>query len=367
MSNLQVLLLEGDGIGPEVVCETTKVMELFSAETDLSFEIESAEFGGASIDAFGVPLTDSVVSLAKEADAVLLGAVGGPKWDEVASDVRPERGLLSLRAQMGVFANLRPARFFESLAASSPLRPELIEGVEFIFVRELTGGIYFGEPRGVSIEDGIRRGVSSMVYDENEIRRVGKIAFEIARKRKKRLVSVDKANVLEVQRLWREVITEQSAEYPDVELEHYYVDNCAMQLVTGPAQFDVVVTGNMFGDILSDAAAAMTGSLGMLPSASVGVGGGLFEPVHGSAPDIAGLGKANPLAAILSFGMMLEYSAGRPELARVVHDSVDAVLGQGLRTPDIASVHYNQQEKLVGTREMGEAVLRECRAHLARL
>ena len=367
MNNLKVMLLEGDGIGPEVVQEAVKLMDLLATQTDLRFEMEKAEFGGASIDAFGIPLTDSVARLAKEADAVLLGAVGGPKWDDVPSDIRPERGLLALRAEMDVFANLRPARFFDSLADSSPLRPELIKGVDLLFVRELTGGIYFGEPRGVSVEDGVRRGVNSMVYDENEIRRVGKVAFEIAQKRKKQLVSVDKANVLEVQRLWREVIVEQSREYSDVTLEHYYVDNCAMQLVTRPAQFDVVVTGNMFGDILSDAAAAMTGSLGMLPSASLGDGGGLFEPVHGSAPDITGQGKANPLAMILSLGMMIEHSAGRPELAGVINEAVDAVLGSGLRTPDIVSVSGNDQDKLVGTVEMGAAVLRECETRLARL
>ncbi len=365
MTELKIVLLEGDGIGPEVVSEAVKVMDLLEEQTDLSFAVERADFGGASLDHHGEPLTDATVSLVKEADAVLLGAVGGPKWDDLPPDSRPERGLLRLRAEMGVFANLRPARFFDSLSDSCPLRPELTRDVEFLFVRELIGGIYFGEPRGISVEEGVRRGVSTMVYDENEIRRVGRVAFEIAQRRKKHLVSVDKANVLEVQRLWREVMSELSADYPDVTLEHLYVDNCAMQLVTRPGQFDVVVTGNMFGDILSDAAAAMTGSLGMLPSASIGASGGLFEPVHGSAPDIAGQGKANPLAMILSLGMLLEHSGGRADLAALIHESVNAVLGRGFRTLDIASHGGGEGERVVGTVEMGAAVLEECRARLA--
>lgn len=362
MSSLKVLLLEGDGIGPEVVGEAVKVMELFANETDFRFEIERADFGGVSIDNHGKPLIDSVSKLATGADAVLLGAVGGPKWDALPSEIRPERGLLGLRAELGVYANLRPARFFDSLAKASPLRPDLTKDVDFVIVRELIGGIYFGEPRGVAVKDGVRRGVSSMVYDENEIRRIGRVAFEIAQKREKRLMSVDKANVLEVQRLWREVMVELSKEYPDVELEHYYVDNCAMQLVTRPSQFDVVVTGNMFGDILSDTAAAMTGSLGMLPSASIGEGSGLFEPVHGSAPDIAGQGKANPLATILSLGMLLEHSANRSDLAVIVNKAVDTVLAQGYRTLDIATGH--SEEKQVGTIEMGEAFRQACRKQL---
>ena len=365
MSDLKIVLLEGDGIGPEVVGEAVKVMDLLAEQTELSFSVERAEFGGASLDVHGEPLTDAAVSLVKDADAVLLGAVGGPKWDDLPPDSRPERGLLRLRSEMGVFANLRPARFFDSLSASCPLRPELTQDVEFLFVCELIGGIYFGEPRGVSVEEGVRRGVSTMVYDENEIRRVGRVAFEIAERRKKHLVSVDKANVLEVQRLWREVMTELSADYPEVTLEHLYVDNCAMQLVTRPGQFDVVVTGNMFGDILSDAAAAMTGSLGMLPSASIGASGGLFEPVHGSAPDIAGQGKANPLAMILSLGMLLEHSGGRSDLAALIHESVDAVLASGFRTLDIASRDGGGGERVVGTVEMGAAVVEQCRARLA--
>ena len=358
MSLVKVLLLEGDGIGPEVVTEAVKVLSLLSKHTDLRFELERADFGGISIENHGKPLLDSVSKLALESDAVLLGAVGGPQWDGLSLECRPERGLLELRSDLEVFANLRPAKFFESLATASPLREELSKEADFIIVRELIGGIYFGHPQSVQIDNGVRRGVSTMVYDEQEIRRIGAVAFEIAQSRKKRLVSVDKANVLDVQRLWREVMNELSRDYPDVELEHYYVDNCAMQLVTNPSQFDVLVTGNMFGDILSDTAAALTGSLGMLPSASVGEKTGIFEPVHGSAPDIAGQEKANPIAAILSLGMLLEHSANRGDLGNLLTRAVDDVLAAGYRTLDIST--GSRREKLVGTSEMGDAIRKSC-------
>ena len=353
MSSLKLVLLPGDGIGPEVVSEGMRVLDTFRDAGLFDYEAVTADFGGASIDAHGVPLTTEVIELVKGADAVLLGAVGGPKWDDLDGSLRPERGLLQLRGELGVYANLRPARFFDALTAASPLRPELTAGVSFVTVRELIGGIYFGEPRGVEEVDGERRGYNTMAYKESEIRRIGRVAFEMAKGREGKLTSVDKANVLDVQRLWREVMTDLAKEYPEVELSHMYVDNCAMQLVTNPGQFDVLVTGNIFGDILSDASAAMTGSLGMLPSASVGEGSGLYEPVHGSAPDIAGQGKANPLATILSVAMLLDHSANEPELARMVEAAVDQVLAEGLRTGDIAS----EGDEVIGTKAMGDAVV----------
>ncbi|MEC9465353.1 MAG: 3-isopropylmalate dehydrogenase [Myxococcota bacterium] len=362
MSTLKLVLLPGDGIGPEVVAEGMRVLDTFREAGLLDYESVTADFGGASIDAHGVPLTSDVIELVKGADAVLLGAVGGPKWDSVEGSLRPERGLLQLRGELGVYANLRPARFFDALRDASPLRPELTDGVSFVTVRELIGGIYFGEPRGVEGDAGDRRGFNTMTYSESEIRRIGRIAFEMAKGRSGKLTSVDKANVLDVQRLWREVMTELSKEYPEVELSHMYVDNCAMQLVTHPKQFDVLVTGNIFGDILSDASAAMTGSLGMLPSASVGEGAGLYEPVHGSAPDIAGQGKANPLATILSVAMLLDHSAKRPELARMVEAAVDQVLADGLRTGDIAA----EGDAVVGTKVMGDAIVSALSRQLAR-
>ena len=359
MTTLKLAVLSGDGIGPEVTEEALKVLEALSSETTFSFECEHADFGGAAIDSAANPFPDSCERLVKQSDAVLLGAVGGPKWDELTGEQRPERGLLRLRGSLEVYANLRPARFFDSLSAASPLRPELTENVDFVTVRELIGGIYFGEPRGVAKSAAGRVGQNTMVYSESEIRRIGQVAFETAMGRKKKLLSVDKANVLEVQRLWREVMTELGEEYPEVELSHMYVDNCAMQMVTRPSQFDVLVTGNIFGDILSDASAALTSSLGMLPSASIGHGPNIYEPVHGTAPDIAGEGKANPLATILSVAMMLTHSAKRPDLACLVDDAVEAVLAQGLRTGDIAT--GTGHECLVGTEEMGAAVVHQIR------
>jgi len=311
--------------------------------------------GGAACDASGRPLPEETLEKARAADAVLLGAVGGPKWEALDIAVRPEKGLLGLRAGLGLFANLRPAILYPQLADASSLKPEVVSGLDIMIVRELTGGIYFGQPRGVrSRDDGQREGFNTLVYSEGEIRRIGRLAFEIARRRGRRVCSVDKANVLECTELWREVMTELAAEYPDVELTHMYVDNAAMQLVRAPKQFDVMVTTNMFGDILSDEAAMLTGSIGMLPSASLDEHGkGMYEPIHGSAPDIAGRGVANPLATILSVAMLLRYSLGEAELADRVERAVGRVLDQGLRTPDIMQPGMRE----VGTADMGDAVV----------
>ena len=351
----QILILPGDGIGPEIVDEAVKVLACLRDEHGLDIEMDEALVGGAAIDATGGPLPEATLELAREADAILLGAVGGPKWEPLPYAVRPERGLLGLRGGLGLFANLRPAILYPQLAAASSLRPEIVAGLDIVIVRELTGDIYFGEPRGVHTrEDGQRVGVNTMVYSESEIRRICRVAFDIARKRNKRLCSVDKANVLESTELWREVATEVGAAYPDVSLSHMYVDNCAMQLVRNPKQFDVIVTGNLFGDILSDEASMLTGSIGMLPSASLDEQGkGMYEPIHGSAPDIAGQGVANPLATILSVAMMLRYSFGDEDNARRIEQAVTQVLDQGLRTADIMSPGMRQ----VGTSEMGDAVL----------
>nr|WP_067289775.1 3-isopropylmalate dehydrogenase [Marinobacterium profundum] len=357
----KVLILPGDGIGPEIVREARKVLSCVNSQFDLGLEIDEQLVGGAAIDATGKPLPDETLVAARAADAILLGAVGGPKWDAIPDfAIRPEKGLLGIRSALGLFGNLRPAILYPQLAHASSLKPEVVAGLDILIVRELTGGIYFGQPRGVRIKDGgVREGFNTYVYDENEIRRIGRVAFEAARARNKRLCSVDKANVLEVTVLWREVMIELSAEYPDVELSHMYVDNAAMQLVRAPKQFDVMVTGNMFGDILSDAAAMLTGSIGMLPSASLDVNGkGMYEPCHGSAPDIAGQGIANPLATILSVAMMLRYSLAAPEAADKIEAAVSQVLDQNLRTADIMSAGM----QAVSTSEMGDAVLRALNA-----
>ncbi len=351
-----VLILPGDGIGPEIVAQARRVLELVNQQDNLGLELSEALVGGAAIDAEGVPLPDSTLTAAKAADAILLGAVGGPKWDTNPDfQIRPEKGLLGIRAQLGLFGNLRPAILYPQLADASSLKPEIVAGLDILIVRELTGGIYFGQPRGIrEKEGGIREGFNTYVYDENEIRRIGRVAFEAARARGKRLCSVDKANVLEVTVLWREIMDELSSEYPDVELSHMYVDNAAMQLVRAPKQFDVMVTGNMFGDILSDAAAMLTGSIGMLPSASLDVDGkGMYEPCHGSAPDIAGQGIANPLATILSAAMMLRYSLAAGATADRIEAAVSQVLDQNLRTADI----WSQGMTKVSTAEMGDAVV----------
>ena len=350
-----ILILPGDGIGPEIIAEAVKVLDWLRGNAGLEVELEEALVGGAAYDASGRPLPDETLEKARAADAVLLGAVGGPKWEALDIAVRPEKGLLGLRAGLGLFANLRPAILYPQLADASSLKPEVVSGLDIMIVRELTGGIYFGQPRGVrSRDDGQREGFNTLVYSEGEIRRIGRLAFEIARRRGRRVCSVDKANVLECTELWREVMTELAAEYPDVELTHMYVDNAAMQLVRAPKQFDVMVTTNMFGDILSDEAAMLTGSIGMLPSASLDEHGkGMYEPIHGSAPDIAGRGVANPLATILSVALLLRYSLGEAELADRVERAVGRVLDQGLRTPDIMQPGMRE----VGTADMGDAVV----------
>jgi len=350
-----LLVLPGDGIGPEIVAEAMKVLEALRAGAGLDVTVEYDLIGGAAIDATGGPLPASVLEKARAADAVLLGAVGGPKWDSLETSRRPERGLLGLRKGMEVFANLRPAILYPQLADASTLRPEVVAGLDVLIVRELTGDAYFGEPRGIrTLPGGEREGFNTIVYRESEVERIARVAFEVARQRARKVCSVDKANVLEATALWREVVTRVAADYPDVQLSHLYVDNAAMQLVRAPKQFDVMVTTNMFGDILSDQAAMLTGSIGMLPSASLDAHGkGLYEPIHGSAPDIAGQGVANPLATILSLAMMLRYSLGRLELALRIEQAVGRVLDQGLRTADIASPGTRR----VGTVEMGNAVL----------
>ncbi|MBS3803348.1 MAG: 3-isopropylmalate dehydrogenase [Oleiphilaceae bacterium] len=350
-----VLLLPGDGIGPEIVSEAEKVLHKVNDDYKLGLMFSTDLVGGAAIDATGDPLPAKTMAHAQKSDAILLGAVGGPKWDDLDMAKRPEKGLLGLRSGLQLFANLRPAVLYPQLASASSLKPEVVSGLDILIVRELTGGIYFGQPRGVrTSENGERQGYNTYVYSESEIRRIGRVAFESAQQRGGKLCSVDKANVLEVTRLWREVMTDLAQEYPDVELSHMYVDNAAMQLVRAPKQFDVIVTGNMFGDILSDQAAMLTGSIGMLPSASMNSEKqGMFEPCHGSAPDIAGQGLANPLATILSAAMMLRYSLGAEKPAAAIEKAVSKVLDQGLRTADIMSPDGRQ----VGTREMGDAVL----------
>jgi 3-isopropylmalate dehydrogenase len=348
----RVLLLPGDGVGPEITREAEKVIDVLVSDHGLNIALQHGLVGGAAIDDQGVPLPEATLAAARDADAVLLSAIGGPKWDGIARHLRPERGLLALRAGMGAFANLRPVMVYPELAAASMLKPELVSGLDILIVRELTGGIYFGEPRGIEERNGRRTGFNTMLYDEEEIARIGRVAFEVAGKRRGRVVSVDKANVLEVSELWRGVMTDLAGDYPGVELQHMYVDNAAMQLVRDPRQFDVMVTGNMFGDILSDLASMLSGSIGMLPSASLNESGlGLYEPVHGSAPDIAGTNQANPLAMILSVAMMLRYSLDQAPLADKVESAVRRVLADGLRTADI----HTQGTQRVTTAEMGDA------------
>jgi 3-isopropylmalate dehydrogenase len=349
-----ILVLPGDGIGPEIVAEAVKVVATLRDDHGLEVDLDEALVGGAAIDATGDPLPDATLELAKEADAILLGAVGGPKWESLDISIRPERGLLGLRSSLNLFANLRPAILYPQLAGASSLKAEIVAGLDIMIVRELTGGIYFGQPRGVrELESGERQGYNTLVYTESEIDRIGRVAFDIAAKRNGRVCSVDKANVLECTELWREVMSKVGAEHPDIELSHMYVDNAAMQLVKWPKQFDVMVTTNMFGDILSDCAAMLTGSIGMLPSASLDESGkGMYEPIHGSAPDIAGQGIANPLATILSVAMMLRYSLDEPAMAERIEKAVDKVLDEGLRTPDIMSEGMTE----VNCEAMGDAV-----------
>lgn len=352
----KVLLLPGDGIGQEVVAAATQVMQAAAQQSGCNLEISEALVGGAAIDATGEPLPSATLAAAEQVDAVLLGGVGGPKWDDLPTHLRPEKGLLGLRRGLGLFANLRPALLSAPLAAASSLKAELVADLDILIIRELTGGIYFGEPRGVEIRDNERVGFNTLVYSEHEIERIARVGFELAAKRNGKLCSVDKANVLEVSQLWREKVTALAPEYPSVELSHMYVDNAAMQLVRAPKQFDVIVTGNMFGDILSDVAAMLTGSLGMLPSASLAASGtGLYEPVHGTAPDIAGQDLANPLATILSVGMMFRYSLDLPEAADRIDNAVAKVLEQGHRTADIAAAGTDP----VGCQAMGKLVLEQ--------
>lgn len=350
----KIAILPGDGIGPEIVAEAVKVLECLRQDHRLDIELEHAPVGGVAYDAHGTTLPDETLALARAADAILLGAVGGPKWDQLDTALRPEKALLRLRSELVLFSNLRPTILYPQLADASSLKAEVVADLDIMIVRELTGGIYFGQPRGVrTLENGERQGYNTLVYSESEIKRIAHSAFRIAGKRNGKLCSVDKANVLESSVLWREVVTELGSEYPDVTLSHMYVDNAAMQLVRAPKQFDVIVTGNMFGDILSDAAAMLTGSIGMLPSASLDTQGkGLYEPVHGTAPDIAGQGLANPLATILSTAMLLRYSLDEPEMAERIERAISQVLDAGLRTADI----FRDVGRQVSTSEMGDAV-----------
>ena len=347
---MKICVLPGDGIGPEITAEAVRVLKAL----DLKIEMEEALLGGCAVDATGNPYPEATRKLARASDAVLLGAVGGPQWDNLPREQRPERGLLGIRKDLGLFANLRPAILYPELANASTLKPEVVAGLDILIVRELTGDIYFGQPRGIEVRNGERVGFNTMIYSESEIRRILRVAFEAAMKRNKKVCSVDKMNVLECTQLWRDVAIEVGKEYPEVELSHLLVDNAAMQLVRAPKQFDVMVTGNMFGDILSDEASMLTGSIGMLPSASLDASNkGMYEPSHGSAPDIAGQGVANPLATILSAAMMLRYTFANEAAAQRVEDAVKKVLAQGFRTGDI----YEPGTKRVGTREMGDAVL----------
>jgi 3-isopropylmalate dehydrogenase len=361
-TNKKLLVLAGDGIGPEVMGEVERVADWLGRKRAVSFDLEHGLVGGSSYDRHGTPLTDETMADAMAADAVLLGAVGGPKWDGLPFEKKPERGLLRLRKEMELFANLRPALVFEALADASSLKPELVRGLDLLIVRELTGGVYFGQPRGIeTLPDGSRRGINTQVYTDAEIRRVARVAFDLARLRGRKLCSVEKANVMESGVLWREEVQKlHDSDYPDVALSHMYADNCAMQLVRQPKQFDVIVTDNLFGDLLSDCAAMLTGSLGMLPSASLGAADAtgrrraLYEPVHGSAPDIAGRSLANPLATILSFGMMLRYSFELGAEADLLENAVRQVLADGVRTADIVTPGLQP----VSTKAMGDAVLR---------
>ena len=350
----KILILPGDGIGTEIVDQAVKVINSLNSNHEMGMTLVNGLIGGIAYDETGSPLPDETIKTAKSCDSILLGAVGGPKWEALERDLRPERGLLGIRSELDLFSNLRPAILYPQLASASSLKTEIVSGLDLMIVRELVGGIYFGTPRGIEIRDGERFGVNSATYYESEIARIGHSAFQIAQKRGKRVCSVDKANVLEVSELWREVMEEVSSSYPDVTLSHMYVDNAAMQLVRDPKQFDVMVTSNLFGDVLSDCAAMLTGSIGMLPSASLDKNNfGMYEPIHGSAPDIAGKDIANPLATILSVSMMLRYSLNQVELADKINLAVSEVLDKGYRTKDISAAG----DKVVGTEEMGDLIV----------
>lgn len=355
MKEYNICLLGGDGIGPEVTDEAVKVMNAVGKKYDMKFNFTKALIGGCAYEKYGVPLPDETLEIAKKSDAVLLGAVGDWKYDTLPPAVRPEKALLGIRKGLNLFANLRPATVFDELISSSTLKPEIVQGVDVMIVRELTGDVYFGEPKGVEVKDGKKVGYNNMIYWEGEVRRIAKIAFETAMLRNKKLCSVDKANVLDVSRLWREVVLEVAKDYPEVELSHLYVDNAAMQLIRDPKQFDVIVTGNIFGDILSDEASMLTGSLGMLPSASLSADGpGMFEPIHGSAPDIKNQNIANPIATILSAGMLLKYGLKNSQANDDIENAVKKVLKAGYRTKDIMS----EGMKEVGTKEMGDLIVK---------
>ncbi len=351
----KIAVLAGDGVGREIVPEAVKVLKVIAKKYGHSFEFVTADIGGQAIDKFGVPLPKDTVALAKQSDAVLLGAVGGPRWEGLEYSLRPERALLGIREALGLYANLRPAKLYSNLVDASTLKREVVEGIDILVIRELTGGIYFGKPKGIEkLPNGEERGINTEVYSTEEVRRIAKVAFESARKRRKKVTSVDKANVLESSELWRKVVIDVHAAYPDIELGHMYVDNAAMQLVRNPRQFDVLLCNNMFGDILSDEAAMLTGSIGMLPSASIGAKVGLFEPIHGSAPDIAGKNIANPIATISSAAMMLSYAFQLDKEADAIEQAIVKTLDLGYRTKDIQS----PGAKIVGTVEMGEAIVR---------
>ncbi len=352
---MRVCVLRGDGIGPEVVESALEVLKKVCQIFNFDLELVEGIIGGQSIDKFGEPITEETLKLCKSSNAVLLGAVGGPKWDDLPTDRRPEKGLLRIRKELNLFANLRPVKVFEGLISSSPLKEEVVRGTDLVVVRELSSGIYYGEPRGIFTKNGIKYGINTMYYSEEEIRRVVRVAFKLAQRRRKKLTSVDKANVLEVSKLWRDVVNSERENFKDVEVEHLYVDNCSMQLIRRPSSFDVIVTGNIFGDILSDEAGVISGSLGMLPSASVGERYALYEPVHGSAPDIAGKGIANPIGTILSVALMMEYSFGFEPAKKLIEDAVDETLKEGYRTPDI----YSRGDKEVGTKEMTQKILQK--------
>lgn len=352
--NKSILVLKGDGIGPEVVDQALKVLDAVAQKFNHKFEYTEGLIGGVAIDKFGVPLPDETMELAKKSDAVFLGAVGDWKYDNLDPAIRPEKGLLGIRKGLGLFANLRPVRIFDDLVSSSPLKEDLIKGADIMIIRELTGGVYFGEPKGEGTRDGERAAFNTMIYKESEVRRIAKVAFEIAMKRNKKVCSVDKANVLDVSRFWREIIIDEAKNYPEVELTHQYVDNAAMQLIIKPKQFDVILTSNLFGDILSDEASVLSGSLGLLPSASLSEGTiGMYEPCHGSAPDFKGQDKLNPIATILSAGMMLKYGFNMQKAAEAVDNAVAEILKQGYRTQDI---FVNDSQTLVGTSKMGDLI-----------
>ena len=358
----KIAVFPGDGISPEIMREALKCLTAISETSGISFRIQEGLAGGSATDSCGTPLPESSLALARESDAVLLGAVGGPKWESLPHELRPERALLGLREKLGLFANLRPVVAYADLIDASPLKADIVQNVDILIVRELTGDAYFGKPRGIRIEEGQRVGVNTIIYTEGEIRRIAKVAFDLAMTRQRKLCSVDKANVLESNQLWRDVVTEVGREYPEVSLSHMYVDNCAMQLIRNPRQFDVIVTTNMFGDILSDEASVLTGSIGMLPSASLGDHAAMYEPIHGSAPDIAGQDLANPLGMILSVAMMLRVSFRMMAEAQALENAVQSVLKQGLRTRDI----HQEGRSLVGTEEMGERVVMHLRSSLRR-